>query len=291
MLRLVVLLVVVVVNSEAASVKKVAGRSVTCDADPPFVPDATTSIGGTAEGDVVTYTVEFTSTCQNSGEWGDIEGFCPSLPHCSSDPPTLADATDDSSSLEPPYWPGDLVNYFCDMHHVITRTSICSTHGQWSFVTGCPVLVNKDETFNPTPEHPDAYFRSHADFPDGHYSPWVNRNFFFAKPADEFGITDCRPRVDFLGDFKVIGGYPLCSKDYVQFQQWIAETSSPIKVKKCGVHMETGHLSFTPWFENKQLRITFKTDGTIQSEGFLAVVSYHHCFHPEETITTPAPTK
>ena len=172
---------------------------------------------------------------------------------------------------------GTIVKYTCNVHTKIVRTSECSSDGTWTPVTKkCPVFVNIGATFQPSATKPVAYITSQSGYPNTFYLPWLNRNWYFKT------FKGCFPKVSFIGSIFDVKGKNNCAEDYVIIQQW-RRHNNVFKVKKCGVYNNPALIgTTTAKWDDKNIKIHLRTNkptnASGKGKGFMALVSYEHCY-------------
>ncbi len=210
-----------------------------------------------------------TLTCGPDGNWGDVSGDCPV--GCADPAPVIKHATDDYVTGFHPE--GFEVTYTCDVLGE-THMSVCLADGSWSPVVSCPILVESGKGFWPSPEKTSAIIMSHPGYATGKpYWKNMNVNWYF------YTNNICKPKVTFIGNtFEVKGGSG-CKADTVTIQQWRNGQTWKTNPKDFCGRWNPNNLAVTQakW-NDVRLRIIFKTDATIHGLGFMAKVSYEHCY-------------
>ncbi len=206
--------------------------------------------------------------CGADGIWGERSGECPV--GCADPAPELKDATSDYVADFYPEFAE--VTYTCNVLGA-TSVSVCQGDGTWSAATACPIFQPIGSSFFPSKDKRAAIIMSHPGYESGDlYLPNRNANWYFHVYKN-----GCKPTVTFLGDVFQTIGKNKCKADYVVIQQW--KNGNTWKTKPfCGTAIPSRMPVTTAKWDDVRLRIIFRSDGIENGLGFMARVSYEHCF-------------
>ncbi len=242
--------------------------------DYPRVIDNNHNEGFTPSGNDVTLSCSdgvttLTITCKPDGTWGDVSDECPV--GCGGPAPVIEYATNDYVAGFHPE--GFEVTYTCDVLGA-TDASVCLADGTWSPVASCPILLASGKTFWPSAEKTSAIIMSHPGYETGKpYWKNMNVNWYFQTDGK------CKPKVTFIGDTYQVKGGKKCKEDTVTIQQWRNGQTwkTPLKDFCGGWNPKNLPVTEAKW-NDVRLRIIFKTNASNHGLGFMAKISYEHCY-------------
>ena len=158
----------------------------------------------------------------------------------------------------------------------VKRTSICRRNGTWSSVTACPVLQPIGSSFTPTENVTSAFIMSHEGYKSGtRYGPSINAKWFFEPIGN-----GCKPQVTFIGDIFQVNGKGQCKKraDFVEIKQFKKKKRNWKTKRFCGKSNPNSMGVITAKWDDVPLVVDFRTNKNKHGFGFMALVSYEHCF-------------